>query len=461
MNKKTYLFPCLIASVLMLVGFGCKGGDPVAQEAASKPVILTWWRTQGTENDTKSLINIYRASRSNVNVQVRLVRPEELEQQLLEALASGRGPDIVSLPNTLLTSWQERLSPLPASITIPAQEYSGTIKRELKWVMKTVPAMTIGELRSTYVDTVPDDSVIKGQVYGLPLSLDSLMMFYNIDLLNGIQLPEAPKTWTEFKDASQKLTKLDQRGALIQDGVAMGEADNITYSADVLAALMLQNGTRMTIGDGTRTSFSEPVSVNRQTYTPGADALRFYTDFANPTKETYSWSADEPLDQQAFASGKVGFIFGYWRDYAALKTRAPKIRIGVARFPQIDNVGAPTYLANYSLETVTKQSKNADQAWDFLQFISKPDIIAPYLEATGQLTAHRSLITKQLSNLDLNSPSGQILTSKTWYHGYEPAQMEGAFKTMIRQVNQGTKLEEALIFAARTIDKTLKPSIQQ
>ncbi len=458
MNKPTYLIPLLAASCLMLVGLGCKGGDREAQQAGSELVTLNWWRVEGAEDDVKPLINRYRASRPNVSIQVRIVHKEELEQLLLEALASGRGPDIVSLPNSLLRRWQERLTPLPASITIPIQEYQGTIRRELKWVFKTQSSISLGELRSSFVDTVLDNATISGQVYGVPLSMDSLMMFYNVDLLNAAQFPEAPKTWTEFKDAAQQITKLDQRGALIQNGTALGEADNVTYATDLLSALMLQNGTRMTNVDGNRSSFHESVSVDDQTYTPGADALRFYTDFANPTKETYSWSADEPLDQQAFASGKVGFIFGYWRDYAALKARAPKVRIAAARFPQIDGTTAPTYLASYYLETVTKQSQHSDLAWDFLQFIAKPDVAKTYLETANLPTAHRSLVASQLSNLDLAIPAGQILTAKTWYPGYQPDVVDKAFRALIRQAQQGVKLEDALLSAARTIDPTYKPS---
>jgi ABC-type glycerol-3-phosphate transport system substrate-binding protein len=456
MKHRAIVITLLTTSLLALVGFGCKGGDPAAQQAASRTVNLTWWRIEGTENDVKPLIDSYKTSRSNVNVQVRIVRREELQQLLLEALASGRGPDIVSLPNTLVHGWQERLTPLPASTTIPVQEYQGTIKRELKWALNTKSALSLGELKSLYIDTVLDDAMIGGQVYGLPLSMDSLMMFYNVDLLSAAQFAEAPKTWTEFKNAVQNITKLDTKGRIIQNGAGLGEADNITYAPDILSALMLQNGTQMTNAEGTRAAFGEPVTVGGQTYTPGADALRFYTDFANPTKETYTWSAEEQNDQQAFATGKVGFIFGYWRDLESLRLRSPKVRLGVARFPQIDGTSAPTYLANYILETVTKQSQYQDQAWDFLQYIAKPEVAKLYVDGRGVPAAHRSLVTGQLSNLDLMAPAGQVLTAKTWYHGYKPDTADGAFRAMIRQVQQGGKLDEALYFAVRTIDPTLK-----
>ena len=68
------------------------------------------------------------------------------------------------------------------------------------------------ELRETFVDTAVADSVINNKIFGLPLSFDSLLLYYNRDLLNVADIPTPPLTWSEFSEAVTRLTKLDKQG---------------------------------------------------------------------------------------------------------------------------------------------------------------------------------------------------------------------------------------------------------
>lgn len=448
----------LIFLALMMVGLGCKGGSKDAQEAA-QPITLNWWRVGGGYNEVEMLLNDYKRIRPNVTVNIKQIREEELDSTLTQALADGRGPDIVSLPNTWLRSWQHRIAPMPPTLTLPYLELSGTFKKEARWVIKEIASLDFKTLRSRYVDVVINDVYIDEQVHGLPLSLDTLMVFYNIDLLTAAQFAQAPTTWTEFKDASEKITRLDRQGLLLQNGAALGTADNIPYAFDILSALMLQNSTPMMNTAGNRATFDQPLEIQGQSYSPGVDALRFYTDFANPTKETYSWSADQPSARESFAAGRLGFVFGYWRDLETLKAMAPRIRIGMAGFPQIDGSLQPAYYANYFVETVMKQSQHQNEAWDFIQFITTPDETKKYLDATKRPTAQRSFVAEQLEDIDLSIPASQVLLAKSWYRGYNYPAAQETFLAMIRQALTGTPLEEALNLAARQINATLgKPN---
>jgi len=451
--RHSLLLAPLLAAVI-LTGFGCKGGSQKAKQAA-QPVTLNWWLVGRSSTEIEPLLNDYKSVRPNVSVNIRQVRSEELSDLLTTALADQRAPDIVSLPNSWLRMWQHRLAPLPPTLTLPYLELSGTIKKEPKWVLKEIESLDFRTLRSRFVDVVVDDVYINNQIYGLPLSLDTLLVFYNVDLLSSAQFPLAPKTWTDFKEAVQRITRLDKQGRLLQNGAALGTADNIPYAFDILSALMLQNNTPMMSDNNSRVTFDQPVTIQGQTYSPGMDALRFYTDFANPTKETYTWSADQPNAREAFASGRLGFIFGYWRDFATIKAMAPRVRLGVATFPQIEASLQTAYYANYYVETVIKQSQHQNEAWDLIQFITTPAEAKKYLAAAKLPTAQREFVTTQLNDIDLGVPATQVLTAKTWYRGYNITAAEKAFLTMIKQVITGTTFEEAMSFAVRQINSTL------
>ena len=209
--KKIPLTLALLGLVaLPLFGFGCKGGSNDARNEAAKPIKLNWWRTADTREQFLPIITDYLALHPNIAINFKQIRPEELDQTLLEALASGTGPDIVSLPNTSLKQWQDKLAPLPATTTLPYIEIKGFIKKEPVVTLKTTNSLSLKNLRDNFVDVVYQDAILDGKIYGLPVSLDTLLMFYNKYLLNAADLPVPPATWTDFKLASQKITKQDK-----------------------------------------------------------------------------------------------------------------------------------------------------------------------------------------------------------------------------------------------------------
>ena len=111
----------------------------------------------------------------------------------------------------------------------------------------------------------------------------------------------------------------------------------------------------------------------------------FYTDFANPTREGYTWNADMGRALDEFARGKVVFYFGYAFDLPQILAQAPQMNLEVIPIPQLDNT-APVNVANYWVESVTKKSAHKNEAWDFIRFITSPEGVGAYTQATRQPT---------------------------------------------------------------------------
>jgi len=104
---------------------------------------------------------------------------------------------------------------------------------------------------------------------------------------------------------------------------------------------------------------------------------------------------------------------------------------------------------------VAKKSKNQNEAWDFIQFISKASEAKKYLAKTGKVTALRSLIEEQVANDELKIFAEQLLTSKIWYQGNDVQIMENAMKQMIEEVRSGNDLQKAVELAAQKVQQTL------
>lgn len=461
MRVSRWIMVLLIGVMLATTGLGCKGPS-AAEQQASKPVTLTYWRVWDSPEDLQPAIDAYRALHPNVKIEVRNFRFEEYEQKLLDALAEDRGPDLFSVHNTWVNKYLSKITPAPATVTIPFQQQVqrlGGFSQEVQIEMRTNRIVSPTQVKNNFVDVVADDVVWPSgnstAVYGLPFSVDTMVLFFNRDLLNAVGIPEPPRTWLEFQSQVKKIVRQDKQGAITRAGAALGTANNIDRSFDILSLLMLQNGTVMT--QSGRMAFQRtPTALENVREVPPADeATIFYTDFAYPAKEVYTWNDAMPAGLDAFINGQVAFFFGYSYHLVTLKDRAPKLNLGYVAMPQIEGNPSITY-ANYWVETVSKKSANSDWAWDFLNFAATdPNQVKQYLDRTQKPTALRALIPVQVEQETLLPFVNQLLTARSWYRGKDPAAAEQIFKDLINAVLTGSQtVREAINLAAGRMQQT-------
>lgn len=442
---------------LPLSGFRCKLFPPKELQQAQQPVKLIYWRMWDDSDALDAIVAKYRRAHPNISVEVRKLRIEEFDRLLVDTFARGKDmPDLLSIPSTWMRSYlgKEYLKPMPAQVKIAYQFIQENLgfNKETITELRTNVLPTVGQIRDRFVGVVADDAVIDGKVYGLPLAVDTLAMYYNRDLLNRAGIAVPPTTWTDFQSAVQRLTYEDAQGQLTQAGAGIGGSDNVRHAPELLSSLMLQNGSEMVDASG-RPAFDRiPVNFPTPDYHPGVEALKFYTDFSTPGRAAYTWNADLPDSLVAFANNQSAFFFGFQYDAAEIAaTGKGRVNLGVARLPQIQ--GNPEVnVASYALEVVTSRTKHADEAWDFLAFASAAENVGDYLKVTGKPTALRALIDGQLRDDSVNIFAGQLLTAKSWYRGVKPTEAEATFRQMITSVLSGTTAEEAIRFAASRID---------
>ncbi|MCU0678826.1 MAG: extracellular solute-binding protein [Planctomycetes bacterium] len=463
----------LIISVLfplILTAAGCGTAGPSKSEAKHmEPVTLNYWRVFDGSDDFADIIAKYNQIHPFVTINYRKLRYDEYEEKLLEAFATDRGPDILSIHNTWIRKYQAKgfLEPMPDKITMAYPVLEGKIKKEVNPNVKTVNSINLTKLKNDFIDVVYDDVVIKQinektkkteeRVYGLPLSIDTLALFYNRDLFNNAGITSPPAYWNrEFQQTVKKLTKQDNRGQIVQSGVALGGSDNIERSSDILSVLMMQNGTVMMSDNGIVGFHVRPEAFKEKNYNPGLDALRFYTDFANPAKEVYAWNKTLENSLNLFTQGKLAMMFGYSYMLPQIKAEAPKLNFSIAPLPQIEGNPQSINFANYWVEAVAKKSANAAIAWDFVQFAVKEKQVLGYLNKVKKPTALRALVDKQIEDQEIGVFAGQVLTAQSWYKGADASAAEAIMEEMIDNVAAGrTELENIISLAARKVQQTV------
>jgi multiple sugar transport system substrate-binding protein len=461
MNAIRFVRPLPLAGIFILVllvltGAVCKSSIDPRIKPLLEPKVIEWWGVWEDNDDVKILIDAYRQLHPNITINYTKVRYEDFEEQLKEAWLRNTGPDLVMLPNSWIHKYADLLAPAPEvtrSVTSTVEKQLG-IKNEVVYKLVESPTPPRQQIEEQFIDVVADDVYVEDKLYGLPLNMDTMVMFFNKDLLDTAGIPLPPRQWSDFVTMIPRLTTQDAAGNILQSGAAMGTSSNVSRSVDLLSLLMMQNGTTMYSEERHRVEIDLARPDAKDSF-PGIEALEFYTDFASPAKEVYAWNAEKPDSLEAFSAGTVGFFFGYAYHIPILEAQSTKVNWDVAPVPQTD-LAVQRNFANYWAVTVAANSDVQNEAWDFIKTVTQAQMVKPYLDATLKPTALRSLIDPQRQEqFDLVVFLDQLLTAKSWYHGKQPLVMEEAMKEMVDTVVNGTQTpKEAIRIAKQKIEAT-------
>ncbi|MBU0670986.1 extracellular solute-binding protein [Patescibacteria group bacterium] len=459
-KNKYFIGVFIILIAVIFTGQLCGKSEPYPDA-----VTLQFWGVFDEEEYFSESIEQFQTQFPYVTIEYTKFRPEEYEKELKDAWARGEGPDLYAVPNYKMGEFKQFSAPLPATMNLKTVTVKETLgKSDVSVETKALKGITDKQLYTLFPDVVGSDVIFSDQtedektatnkIFGLPLSVDTLAMYYNKDLLNQAQIAIPATTWAEFLDQVKSISTIDKDGSIVRSGTSLGTANNIPRVFDIVSILMMQNGATMADGNSVRFDLD---SETQDGYYPGIAAADFYTSFADPNRESYSWNENLPEALEYFSLGNIGFFFGYHYHLAEIKEANPNLNFDIAELPQVDMENIINY-ANYWNYSVSTNSANSDLAWYFIQNLTTNEENAKfYLDKTEQPAALKSLIPGQEDIFEVQVFNNQTLTSQSWYHGKEPNAADAFMKEMITAINDGTlTLEEAVETTASKIELTFQ-----
>lgn len=381
------------------------------------------------------------------------------ENDALNSILSGQGPDIWAMPNDWVYRHRDKLAEMPSSVIA-----SSKIDIDHQFV----PAI------KTSVD-------FDNKIYALSPTVDTLMVYYNSKLFDAALeefsaanrtvsadsdpvreskrqalqrasklLGEVPGTWNDFVETVKLITKKNGAG-FDRSGLAMGTTGNVTYETDILSALDLQNGTNMLSTDLKLANFNLPQNTAAGTNDyPARRALEFYTSFSNPASANYTWDSSMPSDIEAFATSKAAMMLGpdslSWR----LSQNYPDFRFKKAALPQIGSSSdIISDYASFTAFTVPRASANSAAAWSIIYNLASG---ASSYDATVRVST--SLKKKDFAptladRLGSSNPgSFQNQTAKLWIKGRYPLDVDAIMREVIDNVVSSKLTSQASLDSA-------------
>lgn len=454
--KKILFFLLLFTLTLSLSGISCRpgGGEKLA---GGEEVTLTMWHLFDDEEVFKPIIADYQKEHPNVKIDFVEKDYSEYEDDSLNALAEGSGPDIWLIRNDWVVRHHKKLSPMPENLLSANDKQKRT---------------DLAIFKDRFAPVVADDLSLEDKIYGFPLYIDTLALYYNKNLFTKRQnelyelkdrenanfLNDPPQTWEDVIKATKLLTKREGN-EINQMGIALGTSKNTDQALDILYALMLQNHTKMVADDKKAAAFN--LSIKKETgepIYPGTTALEFYSSFSNPNKESYSWNTSMINDVEAFAQGKLAMMINYSFRRQTLSQTAPNLNYDIVSLPQIKGETSATDYASYWVETVTNKCLYPDVAWDFINYLTQNQLSA-YLSSTKRpsplKTAEIPEVNQRLNNKGITFQF-QAMTAKSWYKGKYPLKVDQIFLELIDDVTiYNQPLQNAIDTAATKVTNLL------
>jgi len=301
---------------------------------------LVFWNlfTTGDQHDViTALVQRFNNSNSEYYVEKVDIPYQHIHSKMLPAIAGGTPPDVSIFDRFLVASYAARGAFMPLDDRIRDAGIKGQDFFDAPW----------------------GECFYNGQQYAVPYDTDVRVMYYNKTLFReaGLDPERPPRTWSELREYSKKLTKRSTYGGFDQVGFVP-----IFGNVGALYLYGWQKGAQFTSPDGRQVLLNQPKVV---------EALAWIGDFVQDygMQDIMTLSSGFGGDaQHPFISGKVAMIVLDVGELSTIQKYGKGMDWAAAPCPYADDGVPATWSGGFSL-VIPHAAGNVEGAWAFSRFI--------------------------------------------------------------------------------------------
>ena len=355
-------FASLLLAIAMGISLAACGGSgaPDSQTTATagsepaegKPVTLTYWMHSSTAVDVlmDELVAEFNRANPDIVVKTEYIPFDDYMSKLIPALGTDTGPDVFKIQQGMVAQLAKAGSIQPLDETV-------------------LPGSMI---ETEYIESTVDGMMYDGKYYGMPTDNQSIMLYWNKDLVAaaGLDAEKGPQTWEELFDWARKLTKTEN-GVMTQSGWGTNG-----YWPEV-QSYVEQYGTFYDEAGG------------RFVFAEDADSMAALQTMAELYRTDHVYDINFSKNWAGFRIGLVAMMLGHPGMIGNLAETAPDINIGTGLIPAHD--GHPTSVVT-SWAFVANAKAPSDAAARFIQFLSSEEAMKRFCSQTGELPSRKALL---------------------------------------------------------------------
>lgn len=413
----------ILLAIIGLFVFATYTGSGTSSTSVGTVVI---WGTFPSSGMGQALSQIGVAHTDLKGITYEQKSTEAFSADYVNALAAGKGPDLIIISAEDLAHLSPTLAPIPYSVVAERSYLDGFAD--------------IGRL------LLRADSS-----YGVPFAIDPLILYYNRSLLSSAGIAAPPASWEAVVGLVPKVAKISDRQQVTRALIALGAYANVRDARGILSALFLQAGVPLSeeTSSGIRANLSTGKSDS--SIAPGEAVVRYYTSFANPAQSTYTWNSSMPDSRKAFLAGDLALYLGYASELPFIKSANPNLDFDIAPFPEPATAASRTVYGRLYALAIPKASANPSGALSAAVALSGTDNQKALAAAAGLPPARRDLLAAPPDNPYAPVMYREALIAKGWLSP-SPASTDSVFAVMISSVITGaSRLNEAVAAAERAL----------
>jgi multiple sugar transport system substrate-binding protein len=237
---------------------------------------------------------------------------------------------------------------------------------------------------------------VDGKIYGIPLTVDVLGLWYDKGLMKeaGVPMPFAPKSWKDVLDAANKIKALGKKDVI---PYFITTAKTFPERASMRLFQPLYNGTGHSIYNAELGKWT----INKQAF---MDVCNYVNQIANvdkvgpPLDLGVQNQVESVIQSSLMKEGKVGiWLSGNWmcRNWApGMQYEWLGVTEKVGFVPIPTQFGQDPYFTSMSggwTFAIPQNANNKDAAWEFLKFLGSKESYLDMAMRTSELTVRKDV----------------------------------------------------------------------
>lgn len=391
--KKTNIFQIVLLFIFgfglvigVLIFAGILPGFKKTTSVSQKSVVM--WGDIAVSKASNFIAELNRANKDSFFVSYVYKDPNTYEADLINALAHGKGPDLILLHDRSIVKLEKLIEPLPYT------------------------SLRVADFKNTFIDGASVFLTSVGTL-AIPISVDPLVMYYNKDLYTKANIFQPPQNWSGFQNNHKVLNSVSDQGVISQSGVALGNFPNIKNAKEILLTLLMQAGTPLVIrtpNNNYQVSLSDVSGNSNSIYS----ALDFFTRFSTPGRAEYSWNNSFPEAATTFTNGFTVNYFGFASEFQTLRSLNPNLNLAVTSLPQIDEAPRPLTYGRLDGVAVLKSSKNKSVAFSVATAMFDRENSAKLSEALSLPSPRKDLLVRVSNDEFKDLFNHSTLIARSW-----------------------------------------------